>query len=146
MKRVTLLVCTISCLCLIACKKEILHSTWTVNGEGFSTNKVAETKGKGGSGLHTDDKENGFTMGWGLYSIPGTGVHQISLEQSNNPALLRVTFYYKGAYYSLSPNNDDSLIATAINEKMHYEMPAVWFKNHTNSLDSVLISATLIQP
>jgi hypothetical protein len=147
MKNVILLLSTLTCLYLAACKKEILHSTWTVNGDGFSTNKVAARESKGSSGLETDDKENGFSMGRRIYGLPGPGVHQISIDyQSNNPMLLFVSFYYKGAHYSLSPNNSGSLIATAINAKMHYEMPAAWFKNYTNPLDSVLISATLIQP
>jgi hypothetical protein len=146
MNRILLSVCIMVCVSIVSCKKELPYSIWIVNGEGFNTNKVAEAKGKGGSGLQSDDQENGFTMVWGLYGIPGPGVHYISLEQSNNPGLLRVSFGYKGTFYVLSPNNSDSLIATVVNNKMHYEMPAAWFKNYNNPMDSVLISATLIQP
>ncbi len=149
MKNKILVICSIICIAAItSCskKEEKQYSTWMVNGEGFSTNKVTMMQGKGWSGLNTDDRENGFTMGWGDYGMRGPGVYQISIAQSNDPTLLRVSFNYKGVYYSLSPYNGGKLIGTLIGEKMQYKMPAAWFKNYYDPLDSVLISATLNQP
>lgn len=137
------------CCCWMSCDKNRnkQYSTWYINGESFYSRDVVFATSKGGNNLTKTGTDNGFSLGSGLTSAPQPGYLGISIDAvSHNPALFRVHFYQNGAGYQLSSHNPDSVLASYVNGKLRYEMPAAWFVNYTDPTDSVLISGTFNEP
>lgn len=143
-------------LLLLACTQEPMpgaYSTWIVNHtDTFRTNEVRYASNKAGTGMASTSGYNGFTFRNGSAGMPynafGPGTHLLSPEtESNDPELCRAYFYYKGDMYTPSPDYNDTLIVTLVNEKYRFTMLPSWFVRYTNGLkDSIIIEGVFNQP
>ena len=144
-----LLTLTALCLLLAACGKEAQYSTWTVNGEGFSTNRteVMEAYRQGLSGLAGGELENRFSIDFNFGELPSSGKYIIHYVRSNThyyEAL--IGFWYNSNPFYPSPSEEKYLEASQKNGKVSYHMPPTWFINGRNSNDSVLVEGTFKEP
>ena len=147
-----LLITILYCLSLTTCKKKNnnQYSTWYVNSEKFSTNKVTVALGKEVARIGNDenDYKNNFLIGFNLAYLPTAGSFPIVHRGGNlhSVSTVGIGFYYHGLFYIISDNNDGVLVASAANNKARYTLAPTWFVNYDNSDDSVLIKGVFNEP
>ena len=140
-----LLTLTALCLLLAACGKEAQYSTWTVNGEGFSTNETATTEAlrQGISGLGGGTAENRFGLNFYVGELPENGRYLIVQNPEHYYGEVKIGIYFHNQYYHPSLSEHKYLEASFINKKVSYYLPPTWF---VGSSDSVLVEGTFKEP
>lgn len=143
MKGPVIFISILICLSILACKNEKHYSTWSVNGENFSTCEIEQFEGKASSVLSTINKKNGFSLTT-IYFIAET-----RYLSGHNPPGICAVFYYKGNTYITKPGMRPPVVIISRAGKDRIQtlsLTSEWFVNRTSANDSVLISAALSEP
>ena len=123
------------------------YSYWVVNEDSFKTNHVSADIGKARMDLYAEGFENRFGIGFNFgYELPRNGSFIIAHDDTNNPNYVHVGFYYHDSLYVISPNTNNSIIASSVNGKAQYTLSPTWFVDYYDHSDSVLISGTFNEP
>ena len=136
-------------LSLAACgkKDKKQFSTWTVNGENFSSNEVEASLGKVICALSSNDFNNRFSFGFAVgVELPKQGNFLISHVKNYDPDKVVLSFYYKGNFMIIAPSQNTAVVATNNNGKAQYTLPPTWYIYFENPSDSVLISGAFNEP
>ena len=122
------------------------YSYWYVNTDSFSTNTATVDRGKAETDIQTNSLENGFGFTFYLDYLPENGTFSITNTIVQYQYYVGIGIHYKNNYYNVLKDLRDSLIATSSNSKAQYILNKTWFKNYSDSTDSILVHGIFNEP
>lgn len=131
----------------IQCNKPNPYSTWKINGQEHSSNKVKATIGKAIAILASSDY-NRFDISFSASYLPKSGDWPLRKSHTNSqrPDSVTIYFYEGTKTFKASIHENTNLKAGEHNGKSQFILPPTWFVDYYNDTDSILIEGTFNEP